>query len=308
MINQTIETQRSLARQGLELTRQGTKSAVGIVPDNEQRTRDRVDDVFDDIESTQDDVLDNVQDLAVRGVNGSEDLANSYFGVLGASFDAQESTTEQLEQATEETIDKVENAAEETLETTEETVEEVGETAEDTVDTAEDETEDMADDVEDMADDVEDEVDDVVSDPDETLDLEDAIGTSPDATRADVEDFRAELTGEFDDIEDRDIGSFVEEEIETLSDLTEAATENVASALGVDDERADEVIDHAVDQEATAIEDIEGIGQTYSDRLAAADVRTASQLSRTSIEDVSEIAQVNEERASDWINQAQEEA
>jgi len=301
MINQTIETQRSLARQGLELTRQGTKSAVGIVPDNEQRTRDRVDDVFDDIESTQDDVLDNVQDLAVRGVNGSEDLANSYFGVLGASFDAQESTTEQLEQATEETIDKVENAAEETLETTEETVEEVGETAEDTVDTAEDETEDMADDVED-------EVDDVVSDPDETLDLEDAIGTSPDATRADVEDFRAELTGEFDDIEDRDIGSFVEEEIETLSDLTEAATENVASALGVDDERADEVIDHAVDQEATAIEDIEGIGQTYSDRLAAANVRTASQLSRTSIEDVSEIAQVNEGRASDWINQAQEEA
>ena len=301
MINQTIETQRSLARQGLELTRQGTKSAVGIVPDNEERTRDRVDDVFDDIESTQDDVFDNVQDLAVRGVDGSEDLADSYFGVLGASFDAQESTTEQLEQATEETIDKAENAAEETLETTEETVEEVGETAEDTVDTAKDETEDMADDVED-------EVDEVVSDPDETLDLEDAIGTSPDATRADVEDFRAELTGEFDDIEDRDIGSFVEEEIETLSDLTEAATEDVASALGVDDERADEVIDHAVDQEATAIEDIEGIGQTYSDRLAAADVRTASQLARTSIEDVSEIAQVNEERASDWINQAQEEA
>ena len=52
----------------------------------------------------------------------------------------------------------------------------------------------------------------------------------------------------------------------------------------------------------------EGIGQTYSDRLAAANVRTASQLSRTSIEDVSEIAQVNEGRASDWINQAQEEA
>jgi polyhydroxyalkanoate synthase len=54
--------------------------------------------------------------------------------------------------------------------------------------------------------------------------------------------------------------------------------------------------------------DLEGIGATYADRLAAAGVRTQGDLARTSAEEVAETADVSEERAGEWVQQAQDRA
>jgi polyhydroxyalkanoate synthase len=62
-------------------------------------------------------------------------------------------------------------------------------------------------------------------------------------------------------------------------------------------------------EEATRrLEDVDGIGDTYADRLQRAGIETEGELAQTSAERVAEIAQVSEDRAGQWITQAQGQA
>ena len=66
--------------------------------------------------------------------------------------------------------------------------------------------------------------------------------------------------------------------VESLSALTSADASAVAEATDATEATAQELIDTAVDREGVNVADLEGIGATYADRLAAAGVRRQGDL------------------------------
>lgn len=172
LVDGTIETQRGLSKQGLELSRQSAKAFAGLVP--AQDASGRVDDLFDDIESTQDEVFDSIQDA------------------LGHGIDRVEETTGDVEAEVEEAVDDATDA-------TEDAAEEVQETLESTADAA--------------------------SDVAEGVSVDDIDGVGP--TYAE---------------------RLVDAGFATVSDLADASADAVAEAANVSESRADEWIQQARDQ------------------------------------------------------------
>ena len=113
---------------------------------------------------------------------------------------------------------------------------------------------------------------------------------------------------ELDEFDENSVENLLDEDVESLSDLTAADVPSVAEAVDATEDEAHDLIDVAVDHEGENIADLEGIGRTYSDRLADSGIRTQSDLSRTSAEEVADVAGVNEDRAAEWVQRAQEQA
>ena len=57
--------------------------------------------------------------------------------------------------------------------------------------------------------------------------------------------------------------------------------------------------------EGHSIEEIDGLGSTYADRLSAVGIETTEDLRAAGAETVAEATEVSEERAETWIDRAQ---
>ena len=279
IIDQTIETQETINRQGLDLTRQAVKPLVGATPGADEDTEEQVDDVFDKLDDTQSDLLGEVQSMADRTVDGTEDAAEWGFDLLDRQVGRLQRAGEEAEEMTEEAIDTAGDAAEDVAETAEDVAEETEDAAEDVADSAQQAADSATDVAEDVVDDFQDELDDATDEFDE-----------------------------FDDIDGTAVEGLAREGIESIEDLAGAQADEVADAAYTTEDTAEEWIDAAVDHEGVALADLDGIGETYSDRLRAAGIRTVDQLARTSAEEVAETAEVDEDRAGEWIQQAQDAA
>ena len=257
LIGQTFETQETINRQGLDLTRQ----AVGPLFGATLGTEEEVDETFARLDDTQAQMLEEARNVAEQPVDASEEIARW-------SMDFFDNQVGRFQSAGETAGDVAGDVAE----TTEETVEDAADTAEDVADS----TADVAEDV--------------------------------------VEDLQAEFEAaaeEFDALDAVDetaTQGLAAEGIETLSDLASAQAEAVADAAYTTESEAEAWIEAAVEHEGESLADLEGIGETYSDRLADAGIRTVDQLARTSAAEVAEVAGIDEDRAGEWIQQAQAEA
>jgi predicted flap endonuclease-1-like 5' DNA nuclease len=106
-IDGAIEAQRSLSRGGLRLTRRSATAVVGIVPDDEDRAAERLDEFFDGIASAQDDVFDGLQDAIGGGLDRVEGTTGE---AVDAAADVAEGVGAELEDATETVESGVEGA------------------------------------------------------------------------------------------------------------------------------------------------------------------------------------------------------
>ena len=283
LLDRTVETQTTINSRGLDLTRRAVKPVVGTALGSGGGAEERVDDAFESLDETQAQLLEEVQHVAERPIDTSEDAAewgvefvDVQVGRLQEAGEAAQDVTGEVARSTEETAGEVADAAEETAEgaaeVTQATIEDTADAAQAAADSANDVGEDV--------------VEDLLAEIDEAADEVDAL----------------------DDLDESAAAGLAGAGVETVSDLATARVEAVADAAAVSRERAEAWIEGAVEYEDVDLADLEGIGETYSDRLAGAGVRTVDQLARTSAEAVAEIAEVDEDRAAEWIQRAQDEA
>jgi predicted flap endonuclease-1-like 5' DNA nuclease len=93
-----------------------------------------------------------------------------------------------------------------------------------------------------------------------------------------------------------------EDAAETAREGVEEATRAGGNGRGAVAEAADE---SAEDDEDLELEAIEGLGETYANRLRSAGIESAEQLAQTGSETVADTAEVSESRAGEWISRAQ---
>lgn len=107
------------------------------------------------------------------------------------------------------------------------------------------------------------------------------------------------------------VGVFLPESEATEDVLDEAqrtaadgvdATERTVDAV---EEATDTATDTAEAADDVPVVTLDGIGATYSSRLAAAGLGTVRDLAAASVEEVAEVAQVGTDRAAEWIDRAQ---
>ena len=101
------------------------------------------------------------------------------------------------------------------------------------------------------------------------------------------------------------------EEIDVDIETDEAIIEEEAEAIeeAVAEEADEEIEDEAVGPagtEGSDLEELDGIGPTYAERLREADIRTVAELAEADADAVAEAAEVGTTRAEDWIRQAGE--
>jgi polyhydroxyalkanoate synthase len=107
-----------------------------------------------------------------------------------------------------------------------------------------------------------------------------------------------EYVGDAESVEDGD-----DEATEEEPDV-EAETETDEAAPGADDEMAETEADPAA-TEGSGLEEIDGVGPTYAERLRESGIDSVAALADADAGTVAEAAQVGEARAEDWIEQAQ---
>ena len=280
LIDRSIETQVNLNRQGLDLTRQAVTPLVGVAPGADDRAEERVEDAFEQLDDAQADLLADLQEAAERGVDTSEEVTEWSVEVV----EGLRETAADLEDDAAETAEEVERELEDAAE-------DAADTAEDAADRAEDAAEEAAESAEEAA-----------------AEFLDGLDDGIDATTEEFEEFYGTLSSELPAFDDTAVENLLEEGVESLSDLTSADASSVAEATDTTEATARELIDTAVDREGVNLADLEGIGATYADRLAAAGVRTQGDLARTSAEEVADTAGVSEERAGEWVQRAQDKA
>jgi len=91
-----------------------------------------------------------------------------------------------------------------------------------------------------------------------------------------------------------------EETTEEIAESTEAVTEEIAGS-------AEEAAD-TNGRDGSALEAIEGLGETYADRLHSYGIESIEQLSQANSETVADVADISESRANEWITNAQSQA
>lgn len=128
---------------------------------------------------------------------------------------------------------------------------------------------------------------------------------------SDVEDAAEEIDAELEETAD-DVEVELEEtadEIETdVEETAESAAETAEQAAQDAADTVEDVADDGTADASANVVDVDGIGKTYAARLEDAGVETPGDLATTSAADVAEAAGVSEERASEWIQQAQDRA
>lgn len=268
IIDRTFETQEAINRQGLDLTRQ----AVGPLFGATMGTEEEVDETFDRLDDTQAQMLEEARHVAEQPVDASEEITRWSIDFFDSQVGRFQSAGETAGDVAGEVAESTESAAEEAAETTEEVAEETADAAESAADSTADVAEEVVEDL-----------------------------------QAEVEE-AAEEFEELDAIDETTARGLAGEDVETLSDLASAQVEMVADVAEANQDEAEEWIEAAIEYEDVALADLEGIGETYSDRLADDGIRTVDQLARTSAAEVADVAGVDEDRAGEWIQQAQSEA
>lgn len=282
LVDRTIETQETINRQGLDLTRSAVRPIAGFVPGDADR-EEQVDDAFDTVDEQQSQFLEGIQSVADRTFETSEDAAEWGYDLVDRQVGRLQRAEESAEETAEEALESAEETAQEAADTAQETAQEAADTAQETAQEAAETTQETAEDAVDSAGDA---VDEFQSELDDATDEFDA----------------------FDAFDDTAVEGLVEDGVETISDLASAEAEAVADAADASTDQAEEWIDAAVEREGKSLGDLEGIGETYADRLASDGIRTVDQLARTSADEVASSAEVGEERAAEWIQQAQDAA
>jgi len=94
--------------------------------------------------------------------------------------------------------------------------------------------------------------------------------------------------------------------LESLDDVDLSEVRRHRSERLVMDATPEERLASAIDAagDARSVEEVEGIGSTYADRLADAGIGSAAGLAAADPEEVAEAADVSESRASEWIERA----
>jgi predicted flap endonuclease-1-like 5' DNA nuclease len=90
----------------------------------------------------------------------------------------------------------------------------------------------------------------------------------------------------------------------TTTEPDAVETEEGTAEVGETVEEAE--ADTAETESAAPVDEVTGIGPTYSERLADAGIETVVELAGADAADVAEAAEVSESRAADWITQAED--
>ncbi|MFC7010052.1 helix-hairpin-helix domain-containing protein [Halalkalicoccus sp. GCM10025704] len=93
---------------------------------------------------------------------------------------------------------------------------------------------------------------------------------------------------------------------EQQAEIQVDAAEDVASESA--DVEADVAADVDAEDEGQDLEEIEGLGATYADRLRSYGIESIEHLSQADGETVADAAEVSEERATEWVTSAQSQA
>jgi predicted flap endonuclease-1-like 5' DNA nuclease len=64
----------------------------------------------------------------------------------------------------------------------------------------------------------------------------------------------------------------------------------------------------ADERDGEELETIDGLGETYADRLRSYGIESVEQLAQANNETVADVAQISEEQAGDWVTSAQSQA
>jgi polyhydroxyalkanoate synthase len=115
---------------------------------------------------------------------------------------------------------------------------------------------------------------------------------------------RSQVESEAAEIEVEDVGGDAEESVEKA---VEAEEEPEADETGDAEPAEPETNDAAPetgDADEPGIEVLNGIGETYADRLRGVGIATVADLASADVETVASAAEVSEERAESWIEQA----
>lgn len=86
--------------------------------------------------------------------------------------------------------------------------------------------------------------------------------------------------------------------VDAPSDAPRAPRSATAASSASDESGSEEA-------SSTSVQEIDGIGPTYAERLEAAGIRTVADLAGSDAGTVAEAAEAGESRAADWIEQAQ---
>lgn len=127
------------------------------------------------------------------------------------------------------------------------------------------------------------------------------------AIREAAQNVESDVEAEIEEIE-ADVEETADEIEGTVEDAAEAAADTAQDAAQDAADTVDDVAEKGGGEEAATVVDVQGIGKTYAARLEDADIETPGDLATTSAAEVAEAAGVSEERASEWIQQAQDRA
>lgn len=330
-----VEQVGPIQREGIDVTR---RTVVGFVRalsrDGSDGPGEDIDEIFAQLEETHEDLFEQLERVLRESSESYDESLDDIIETFEAQVDEVKVAQRDLEATTDDAVEvraeTAENVADQTFDTaqvtmdatqevTEETVDALEDAAEDATDAAADAADEAADTTERAADEITDSASDAADDAEDDLErtvgsVEETVESAADQFDTEVERFRAELDSEFDGLGETYADRIVDSGIESLDDLAEATAEDVAEAAQTSETQAQTWIDRADErrterEDATErLADLEGIGQTYAERLQAAGIETEGELAQTSVEEVAEIAEVGEDRASEWINQAQNEA
>ncbi len=295
LVDRSMEAQRTAHRQGVDAFRQLLHTQLGSFDGwYTDEIRTNVDDNLDAVVDAQEDAMDEIErnvHAVVEELNQQqrELFFESLEAFLRAHEEAEAQTVESVRQA-ESAARTVQDEARETARTAQESVGEATEAAADATGTVVEETADAAEETAETAAAATEDV------AEETADLTEDVAEETAETTEDVAEETAETT---EDI--------AEETAETTEDIAEETAEagqeaaEAAAAEGAADESEDEEEEHQ-------LEDIDGLGETYAQRLHDAGIQSFTHLAQADAETIAEAADVSEDRAEGWSEKARSRA
>lgn len=311
-----LKSQESVQRQGVELLQAGTHSYLSTVDamtpgarTSTAQLRRRTDEAFEQLKHNHADLFESVEHEAEQGLDSYEELSAEYLDALDEQLDVLLDAHEDIQSQSVEALEELEARTEEFGERFEDDLDESMDRAEEMQARIEEQIEEQTEQAEQFQGQLESQLDEMQTELDrqaaqmqrsaESIEIEsESNGEMSPAGDGD----EAESTLDVETVDG--IGpSYAEdlraEGIETVDDLATADAGTVAEATGVSEERAEEWI------EETGTETLEGIGTTYTDRLADAGIETMADLNAAGAETVAEAADVSEDQAETWIEQSE---
>jgi polyhydroxyalkanoate synthase len=115
---------------------------------------------------------------------------------------------------------------------------------------------------------------------------------------------RSQVESEAAEIEVEDVGGDVEESVEKAVEAEEEPEADETGDAGPAELETNDAAPETGDADEPGIEVLNGIGETYADRLRGVGIATVADLASADVETVASAAEVSEERAESWIEQA----